>query len=82
MIDIIIDQLLSSFCQFCEISNIDEVITILRQHLMDKCFAILISRTNLLEEFFRMMNKKSFYPSKKLRVSMYFGFIDCSITSI
>ena len=76
MIDIIIDQILSSYFQSCEISSIDEVITMLRQNLMDKCFTMVISRTNVLEEFFQRTDKKSFDPSKK--VCMYFDFIDCS----
>ena len=73
---IIIDQLLSSYFQSCEISSIDEVITMLRQNLIDKCFTMVISRTNVLEEFFWRTDKKSFDPSKKLRVSMFFDFID------
>ena len=76
MIDIIIDQILSSYFQSCEISSIDEVITMLRQNLMDKCFTIVISRTNVLEEFFQRTDKKSFDLSKK--ACMYFDFIDCS----
>ena len=57
MIDVIIDQLLSSYFQSCEISSIDEVIAVLRQNLMDKCFTMIISRTNVLEEFFQRTDK-------------------------